>query len=299
MSLTGMLKGNTNECIKLKEIISSVDINIDSEVNKVLNSEIKAKYILKDHSLAGQVGTAFDYLARFLIKHYQNKVKGISYEETYVAEYGLKILLTYTKKENNNYKAVYNEGLNIISEFINSDYDDLLFRRVVGVSVYFAKLERMFRNGYSLEVEESLRYKINPLVEKELYNQIEIFKNTFEEKFNIKTRKNNVYYNPNFDYCSVAVGGADADIVINDTLIDFKSSKYLKSIDDDFKQIIGYYLFSKIVESPKGINKICLYFSRYGEFVEYEFKEEDKAMVEEAVAEMEEFIGNILIRSLM
>lgn len=115
-----------------------------------------------------------------------------------------------------------------------------------------------------------------------------------KKKFNIKTKKNTIYYNPNFDYCSVAVGGADADVVINDTLIDFKSSKYLKSIDDDFKQIIGYYLFSKVINSPKGINKICLYFSRYGKFVEYEFKEEDKVMVEKAVTDMEEFIDSIL-----
>ena len=294
MSLTSMLKGNTKECIKLKKIISSVDIDINSEVNKVLNSEIKAKYILKDHSLASQVGTAFDYLARFVMKHYQNKVNGLSYEEKYIAEYGLKILLKYTKKEDNDYRAIYNEGLNIISKFINSDYDDLLFKRVVGVSVYFAKLERIFRSGYTKEIENSLKYKINPLVEKELYNQIEIFKNVFEEKFNIKTKKNTIYYNPNFDYCSVAVGGADANVVINDTLIDFKSSKYLKSIDDDFKQIIGYYLFSKVINSPKGINKICLYFSRYGKFVEYEFKEEDKVMVEKAVTDMEEFIDSIL-----
>lgn len=299
MSLTGMLKGNTEECIKLKSIISSVDIDISNEINRVSNVDIKARYILKDNSLAGQLGTAFDYLARFLIKHYQNKVKGVSYEETYVAEYGLRILLRHTRREHNNYQEVYNKALEIISEFINSEYNDLLFKRVVGISVYFAKLERMFRSGYNEEIEDSLRYKINPLVEKELYNQIEIFKIAFEEKFNIKTKKNTIYYNPNFDYCSVAVGGADADIVINDTLIDFKSSKYIKSINEDFKQIIGYYLFSKIVEAPKGINKICLYLSRYGEFIEYEFKEEDKALIEKAVVDMEKFIDTILFRLII
>lgn len=294
MSLTWLLKSNTEESLELKHIVSILDIDIDDISKNVLGSKIKARYILKDHRLAGQVGTAFDYLARFVIKHYQKKIGGTAHNEKYVAKYGLYELLTVTKNRKNNYQQTYDKGIDIISEYINGNDSEELFTRLLGVSVYFAKLEQIYRSGYTPEIENSLIYRIDKYVEQELRNQIEIFKDAFEDKFKIQTKKCEVFYNPSFSYCSRAVGGADADIVINDTLIDFKSSKYLKNIDKDFEQIISYYLFSKVIESPANINNICLYFSRYGKFVEYSFTEKDKENIKEATKQMNEFINYLI-----
>lgn len=293
MSLTGLLKSNIREADELREIISIINIDIDKISKGIMGSEIKAKYLLRNHNLASQVGTAFDYLARFVLKHYQKKVGGTAYHEQYVAKYGLMALLHYTENKENNYQLVYDAGLDVIDKYINGDDSDELFTRLIGVSVYFAKLERIYRNGYSPERENDLKYRIDRYVEQELRNQIAIFKDTFEDKFGIATKRNTIFYNPHFGHCSMAVGGADADIIINDVLIDFKSSKYLKGIEEDFKQIVGYYLFTKVINAPTNINKICLYFSRYGKFVEYEFTKEDKKNIDKATKKMTNYINNL------
>lgn len=294
MSLTRLIKSNSEEGIMLKHIISLAGVNTNEISKDILNSEMKAKYLLTDYKLASQLGSAFDYLARFVLKHYQVKTGETAANDKYVAEHGLNGLLFYTKKEENNYKKVYNTGLDVITDYINGDDSPQTFKRLIGVSVYFAKLESIYRSGYSDLKEFSLTKKIDPLVEQELINQIEIFIDTFDEKFNIKTKPNTIYYNPTFGKCSVAVGGADADVIINDTLIDFKSSKYLKSIDEDYIQLVGYYLFSRVINAPTKINNICLYFSRYGKFVEYKFTEKDLPDVESATREMNYFIQELI-----
>lgn len=294
MSLTSLLKSNTETGDLLREVISMVEIDKNELSKQVAGAEIKAKYLLRNHSLASQVGTAFDYLARFVLKHYQAKVNGIAYNEEYVANHGLKILLHYTTNENNKYEETYNKALEILDNYLKGDNSPEIFKRVIGISVYFAKLESIYRNGYTLEKENSLRYKIDNLVEQELINQIELFINVFEEKFNIKSKPNTIHYNPTFGVCSYAVGGADADVIINDTLIDFKSSKYLKSIDEDYKQLVGYYLFSKVINAPTNVNKVCLYFSRYGKFVQYEFNKKDLIDIKLATKSMALFIKGLI-----
>lgn len=290
MSLTSLLKSNSNAGELLRDIISIVEIDTDELSKQVAGTKIQAPYLLKNHSLASQVGTAFDYLARFVLKHYQYKVKGTAYNEQYVAKYGLDILLHYTTNENNKYEETYITALEILDRYIKGDDSKETFKRVIGISVYLAKLETIYRSGYTLEKENALKYKIEPIVEQELINQINIFINVFDKKFNFKTKPNTIYYNPSFELCSYAVGGADADIIIGDTLIDFKSSKYLKNIDKDYEQLVGYFLFAKIVDKYPDINKICLYFSRYGEFVEYEFTKEDKENINRAIKCMTYFI---------
>lgn len=294
MSLTGLIKSNSEEGIMLKHIISLAGVNTHEISRDILNTEIQAKYLLKDHTLASQVGTAFDYLARFVLKHYQNKVNGIAFNEEYIARYGLKILLDNIKKNRIDYREHYNTALNNINKYINGDDSPETFKKVIEASVYFAKLERFYRGGYTLEKKATLDEKMDCYVEQELINQIEIFKNAFEEKFNIKTKSSAIYYNPTFGICSYAVGGADADVIINDTLIDFKSSKYLRSIDEDYIQLVGYYLFSRVINAPTKINNICLYFSRYGKFVEYKFTEKDLSNIESATKEMDYFIQELV-----
>lgn len=294
MSLTGLLKSNSEEGIFLRNIISTIKIDINEISKDVLDSEIQAKYLLKDHSLASQVGTAFDYLARFVLKHYQNKVNGIAFNEEYVAKYGLKILFKNTRNKKSDYQSSYDIALNNINKYINGDDSLEAFDKVIEASIYFAKLENFYRGGYTYKKEMILNDKTNFYVKQELINQIEIFKDIFDKKFDIKSDASTIYYNPTFGICSLAVGGADADIIINDTLVDFKSSKYLKSIDEDYKQLLGYYLFSRVINGPTNINKICLYFSRYGKFVEYRFNKKDLVSIEIATKQMKNFIHEFI-----
>ena len=76
-----------------------------------------------------------------------------------------------------------------------------------------------------------------------------------------------VEFEPSFGKASQKIGGADADIIINDVLIDFKSGSELKDIEKNIKQICGYYLLSKscFKDKERGLNKMVLYYPRYNE----------------------------------
>lgn len=77
--------------------------------------------------------------------------------------------------------------------------------------------------------------------------------------------------NPTFGLASNLVGGADADILLDDCLIDVKNTKDPHLDARDFLQLIGYYLLNGFAGVSCGgkpavhaINSLALYFSRYG-----------------------------------
>ena len=80
--------------------------------------------------------------------------------------------------------------------------------------------------------------------------------------------KNHCYLNPTFGYGSELVGGADADLIVDDTLIDVKTTKFLSFTQEQYNQLIGYYILSKLgkINESKDIpiSRIGIYFSRHG-----------------------------------
>jgi hypothetical protein len=81
--------------------------------------------------------------------------------------------------------------------------------------------------------------------------------------------KNSCYLNPTFGKGSQMVYGADADLIIDDLLIDLKTTKHLRLEREDLNQLLGYYILSLIGginDTPrvKPIKRIGIYFARYG-----------------------------------
>lgn len=75
--------------------------------------------------------------------------------------------------------------------------------------------------------------------------------------------------NPNFGEGSRLVQGADADVLIDDTLIEIKTTKKLEFKREYFDQLMGYFILNQVSGigslSPKPqINKLAVYFSRFG-----------------------------------
>jgi hypothetical protein len=75
--------------------------------------------------------------------------------------------------------------------------------------------------------------------------------------------------NPHFGTASQLVGGADADLLIDNTLIDIKCGKHLSLDRENFNQLLGYYLLSCIggVHGCRGranIKYLAVYYARYG-----------------------------------
>lgn len=76
------------------------------------------------------------------------------------------------------------------------------------------------------------------------------------------------FLNPTFDLASELVEGADADVIIDDCLIDIKTTKYLRLKVADLHQVVGYYILcllsGKSVKRPLGeIRRVGIYFSRH------------------------------------
>jgi hypothetical protein len=100
------------------------------------------------------------------------------------------------------------------------------------------------------------------------------------------TATNKCYFNPTFGEGSMMVGGADADIIIDDTLYDFKVVKDLKLEREHLNQIIGYYVLSQIGgvnknKNDKPIKNIGIYFARHGRILKFciaDFNTSDKIL---------------------
>ena len=60
------------------------------------------------------------------------------------------------------------------------------------------------------------------------------------------------------------MGGADADLILGDTLIDIKTTKFLKLKQDMWSQVVGYYLLDMINGNGYDIKNLGIYFSRHG-----------------------------------
>lgn len=74
--------------------------------------------------------------------------------------------------------------------------------------------------------------------------------------------------NPSFGEASRLVGGADADLLIDDTIIDIKTTKTLTLKRDDFNQLLGYFILygisgiGDLTPKPK-VSRTAIYFSRF------------------------------------
>lgn len=245
--------------------------------NVKLYGEIVAIPQTKNYSL---IGTAFDYLARFYIKS-QNPN---AVDNKWVAETGLERLKLYSGKyahevdlDTNSIKLILNDEYKIDAN--NSMYKDLelfeknfeeaklnyksyiksgkITKELIKSTIHLAQLDFVYRSGRIVFSD------VNNQDILDLENLIKVFKD--KKPF---SRNSTVYLNPTFGKASHKVGGADADLIINNTLIDIKTTKFLKFDQKMYNQIIGYYLLSKIgtINNTTEIKlkHIGIYFSRHG-----------------------------------
>lgn len=68
--------------------------------------------------------------------------------------------------------------------------------------------------------------------------------------------------NPDFGDASCAVGGADADLITGDTLVDFKTTTSCEVWGNHIDQLFGYFLLARRSGLP-AISKVMLYFARH------------------------------------
>ena len=274
MSLTSFLKSKTiRENFKEKFPLPKLDHD-----GKILASPISKNYSLID--------TAFNYLVRFNVKRLSPNLM----EREWVAENAVERIKYYS----GNYVLI--DGTDVISfdrnEFLAKQFLDMpgiihcdyskewanavepakkiisdtkihlekfnqsgeLTDDLIRSALKLAQLDIVIRDAtlcidepVSVDDVKDLRSLFDVASASDLFNDLQI-----------------AFLNPTFGKGSELVEGADADLIINDTLIDIAVTENLKLTHTLYNRIIGYYVLSGIENTFGGIKNIGVYFARHG-----------------------------------
>ncbi|MBI2851317.1 MAG: hypothetical protein HYX80_09845 [Chloroflexi bacterium] len=207
-------------------------------------------------------GTAFDYLMRFWIETLNPNAK----TEGWVAEDAVELLESGQLPAPASIKRTARKMLDS-AMVCHSDYlktcklnDD-----IISAAIQLAQLDPIYR---ALAIDPNMG-KVDKAIIDEMRRMLQLAK---PEEF---TAKSYCALNPTFGEASVLVGGADADLIIDDTMIDIKTIKSGKMDTGQFHQLIGYFILNHLGGvNGKNIKINCLgiYFSRYGELVTFSTK---------------------------
>lgn len=295
MSLVGILNGRSSISNEFKEIIKEIT-PIKKEFKTISGKEAfgkeytyKAGNKLSKVSYASVSGIAFDYIARFVISSILNNDDAM---DGLVSERGLsRLLWSYrtTEEDRGKLENKYESGLKVIKEYIDKKVE--MNKEIIEATCYLARLEQIFRCGMLPEnIKETLIDKEKEEIIEDVYN---LFK-TFNEDFignGLVKKDSKVIFNPHFSRCSFLVGGADADIIVDGTLYDFKTSKKRGYSGKDAQQLVSYYLFNYINEEDLGkIKRIALYKARFGEIEYFDINNIDKKILEDIAQKMKELL---------
>lgn len=218
-------------------------------------NNIRVEPSTKSYSLTG---TAFDYLMRF----WMETLNPMAEPEDWVAEYAVDMLesgrLPATASITRTAKKMLENAKDCHAEYVKSGN---LNDEIISSAIQLAQLDPVYRAS---AIDPNLG-KVEKSIVGELREMLKLAK---QKDFTAKTYCS---LNPVFD-ASLLVGGADADLIVDDTLIDIKTIQSGKMDTKQFHQLVGYFILNQLggVNGKKiKINRLGIYFSRYGELVTF------------------------------
>lgn len=205
------------------------------------------------------------WVAESALSHFKRKTNGVLVSGNFVNTLGDEELREYfesrQKKEEMQRKRVpekFKECQDVYSRFINSKLKHK--DQLIESTLFLARLDNVHRAG------PTMKEYITFLPEDQL-NITDLKQLESICDFSIFKPKKKLVLNPTFGAGSRLVGGADADLIVDDTLIDVKVTKELKLTRPYLNQILGYYLLYLIggVDRHKDveIKNIGIYFARH------------------------------------
>lgn len=233
ISLTSFLSEN--------EALSVVNANFTNPVKrtgaKLLVEPTKGKGV--DF---GAVGTAYDYWLRCELRKSDPDIYTtfLGYRKC-VSRYGDSPKVTKLLKRH--------------TEFLSgplSSNDSLL-----EACLFIAKFETEYRSGYPVETFDVKPQNIEELKRIAEATKLDLF------------QKKEIVINPTF-----AVKGsklfiqADGDIVLDNVLVDLKTSSQI-TLKDNLRQLIGYWVLNLLRGSPIDIQRLGVYYPRFNYFVDF------------------------------
>jgi hypothetical protein len=236
-----------------------------------LKHPLVAPPVTANYSLIGQ---AFDYLLRFYLQYrYKKHVEG---NADWIADSAVEIILNKVRQTKEKHIFIgFNRNIPVSrlqlaltvstlhriakenhKRFLKTGEinDDLL-----ASCLFLARLDITVRRGI-----------IDERVGTELKGDIQDLRNLFgainDGTFQINDR---LVLNPTFGDGSSLVYGADGDLILDNCIVDIKTTKHLVLERRDLNQIIGYYLLYLVggitdVKNKSDITHLGIYFSRYG-----------------------------------
>jgi len=216
------------------------------------------------------VGTAFDYLLRFYVK----RLNPDAHEGVWVAEIATRLLAP--KRINGALVIPYDafedpdlyekareavENARRLQGYFMKDGE--ITDELIKSAIRLAKLDSVYRSGRT-DIELDV---IDEGDVEDLRNLISIVDPSM-----FKAEKTCVL-NPTFGYASMLVGGADCDLVIDNAIIEVKTTKYPKLKEDYLHQLVGYYILYLLdgiyvtgaeTRIECEIERVGIYFSRHG-----------------------------------
>lgn len=242
------------------------------------------------------IGTAFDYVARSVLTKKLGRENVIP-EKTLVAENGLlafaslvnsRVPLPLTKNQIINKERIkgqeivfkksreiqhylqqeYNLSVEACEQFI--DGGETLIT-LIQRSIFLARLDETYRCGSIHIADEYFRFIKEPTyfsqystidsneIAENIYKMILVFQKIIEQQTWSKA-----ILNPVFGDYSKALGGADADFIVDDLLIDIKTSDKFRYVGNYFAQLFAYAAMARAVGLT--LNRVAIYYARFGKF---------------------------------
>lgn len=228
-----------NNMTNLTSLLKKEDMQII--LNELVNYPEYNKDILlkRDRNILGfesHIGMSYDYALRFLL----------SYQEKKSIDNALYDSIGFNMEKNKK---------KLINDYKSFEQTNKLLG-IVDLSFKLSLNEMLFRNGTKKDISEFSKDKLDSIYQE----TIKLLKLSFNEIQKHKISK--IEYNPVFAYGNIL---ADGDILINNTLVDFKAVSSLNNFKDHINQLIMYSVLNEYNENHK-IDSIQMYYPRFNDF---------------------------------
>ncbi len=214
---------------------------------KITDGELVAPPVTQNYML---VGTAFDYLLRF---HLERRYP-FAVAQPWIASHA-EFLVKSDSEIHKKVQLILDEAKQQHDAYLaNGHVTDTLLRSCL----LLAQLDPIFRRNL---IVPDLGY-VNDGDVLDLRRLLTSVRSEFFQPQSV------CLLDPTFGAGSVLVGGADVDLVLDDALVEIKTTKEPRLQQDHYNQIIGYYLlstFGSIDGAPPGhtIQRVAIYSARY------------------------------------
>jgi len=244
-------------------------LNENLEARKYLSTAFPKPSIRRDVPLLvpsdaprpGEIGAAFDYIFRFYIQRLNPQTADGG---QWVAEGAIPIVQRVDRNRAARAREVVHAAKQLLVAFLKGDAE--MSDELLASAIRLARLDTIYRSGRGLEYFDS------PITAAELHELRELYLHLNPDDWRTD---GSCHLNPTFGVASHAIGGADADAIIGDLLVDLKSTKTLVLTIDDWLQIVGYRVLSILDQLVSGeirtpTKALGIYFARYGYLARWE-----------------------------